>query len=120
MNKRVIVLEDEECVSNVIKLVGKKFGFDVNVYSNIEDLLDDIAVFKDSELFITDFNLHDSTSIDVLKELKHRNIVIYTILNSGNPMAMKEIEKAGLSDMVNECLDKTTNFKSFFEKMSNN
>lgn len=118
MNKIVVILEDEETVANVLDMLAKRYGFDSKKYCCVEDLINDIHVLNNATLFITDFNLNDSTVIPVLKEIKTRNLNVYTMLNSGNPNAVKDIENAGLLEFIHEISDKTINFRSLFERFA--
>lgn len=115
LNKNVIILEDEENVANVLQMIARRYGFTPICFTCVDNLIDHIEVLQEAELFITDYNLCDSTVIPVLEEIKNRNIKIYTVLNSGNQNAIKDIEKVGLLDYINEQFDKTMNYNIIFE-----
>lgn len=116
MNKIVVILEDEASVTNALQMIAKKHGFTPICFMYVDDLIEDIDILKDVDLFITDYNLCDSTVIPLLKKIKEKDIHVYTILNSGNPMAIEDIKHSGLSELINEQVDKTNNFNTFFEK----
>lgn len=120
MSKIVVILEDEHCVVNTLCMISKKYGFQPFCFSCVEELIENIDVLKLVDLFITDFDLHDTNVIPLLKEMKKNNIQVYTVLNSGNPNAIKEIEKQGLAGSINKILDKTENFNTFFKNLVEN
>ena len=118
MNKIVVILEDERSVADVLQMIAKKHGFAPICFMYVDNLIEHIDLLKKTDLFITDYNLYDSTVISVLQEIKIRNINVYTVLNSSNPNAIKDIEKSGLSEYINEQIDKTTDFNTFFRKFN--
>lgn len=120
MSKILAILEDEHSVTNTICLISKKYGFQPFCFSCVEELIDNLEMLKLVDLFITDFDLYDSNVIPLLKEMKKKNVDVYTVLNSGNPSAIKEIEKQGLGNMINRVLDKTENFNVFFKNLVEN
>lgn len=116
MNKIVVILEDEASVANALQMIAKKHGFTPICFMYVDDLIEDIDILKDVDLFITDYNLCDSTVIPLLEKIKEKDIHVHTILNSGNPNAMDDIKNSGLSDYIHETFNKTENFSKFFEK----
>ena len=116
MNKIAVILEDEGSVANILQMIAKKHGFTPICFMYVDNLIENVDVLKDADLFITDYNLYDSTVIPLLKRIKEENIHVYTILNSGNPMAMEDIKHSGLSELINEQVDKTNDFNTFFKK----
>lgn len=110
-SKHVIILEDEESVSAMLCLTAKRNGFKSICFSCAEDIINNINILKDYDVFIADFNVRDSTLIPVLKEMKEKKIRIPTVLNSGNVNALNDIEKAGLSEYISfACDSKMSNF----------
>lgn len=120
MSKMLIILEDEHCVINSLRLISKKYGYQPFCFSCVEDLIKNIDLLKLVDLFITDFDLCDTNVIPLLREMRKHKIKAYTVLNSGNPNAIKEIEKEGLSDLIDKILTKTENFNTFFENLIEN
>lgn len=120
MSKILVILEDEHCVVSTLCLISKKYGYQPFCFSCVEDLIENIDVLKLADLFITDFDLCDTNVIPLLKEIRKRKIKVYTVLNSGNPNAIKEIEKERLSDLIDRILTKTENFNAFFSNLVEN
>lgn len=120
MNKTLIILEDEHCVVSTLCLIGKKYGYQSFCFSCVEDLIENIGVLKLADLFITDFDLCDTNVIPLLKEIRKHKTKAYTVLNSGNPNAIEEIKKEGLSDLIDKVLTKTENFNTFFKNLVEN
>lgn len=120
MSKIVVILENEHCIIDALCLISKKYGFQPFYFSYVDELIKNVDMLKLVDLFITDFDLNDSNVIPLLKEIKKNNINVYTILNSGNPNAIKEIEKQGLNSLINRIVDKTENFNTLFKNLVEN
>lgn len=120
MSKILIILEDEYCVVSTLCLISKKYGYQPFCFSCVEDLVENIDVLKLADLFITDFDLCDTNVIPLLKEIRKHRIKVYTVLNSGNPNAIKEIEKQGLDSLINRIVDKTENYNTLFRNLVEN
>lgn len=116
MDKIIVILEDEETIMNSLQLLCKKYNFTSECFYYVDELINHIDVLNRATMFITDFNLKDSTVIPLLDKIREKRINVYTVLNSGNPKALEQIEEAGLSDLIDGFLDKTMDFKQFFNK----
>lgn len=115
LNKIAVVLEDEGNIANVLQIIAKKHNFTPICFTYVEDLIEEIDILNEADILITDYNLYDSTVIPLLKKIREKGIHVHTILNSGNPMAIYDIENLGLSDYVHKVFNKTDNFNIFFE-----
>lgn len=119
-NKIVVILEDENNIANMLQIIAKKYDFTPICFMYVDDLIEQIELLRKACLFITDYNLCDATVIPILQEMKNRNIDVYTVLNSGNQNAIKDIEDTGVFECINEQIDKTSDFNEFFKTFSQN
>lgn len=114
VSKHVIILEDEESIANVLKLVCKRSNATYNHFYCVEDLLNNFGALENCDLFITDYNLGDSTSICVFERMQTHDVHPFTVLYTSNVQAIEDVRKAGLSDCINVFCDKASGSTALF------
>ncbi|WP_316796669.1 response regulator transcription factor [Pedobacter agri] len=110
MRKRIIVLEDDESIRDIMHLILAMEDYDTESY-------DSVNAFKNREscapdLFILDVILPDGNGIDICKELKGLNDTAPVLMMSTNAI-WKDIEQGCPADGfikkpfgMNQMLDK--------------
>jgi len=85
MKKKIIVLEDDLYIRELLELLLQEEQFEVRSFSRATDFLRDVPSIE-VDLFLLDVMLPDGNGIDICKQLKrsHRSAGIPVILMSAN------------------------------------
>ncbi|MCX2475297.1 response regulator [Pedobacter sp. MC2016-05] len=110
MAKRIIVLEDDEGIRDVMHLILSMEDYDTTSYDSVNAFKNRESIQPD--LFILDVMLPDGNGIDVCRDLKGLNHVTPILMMSANA-SRKDIEQGCAADGfiekpfgINQVLDK--------------
>jgi DNA-binding response OmpR family regulator len=93
--KRVLVVDDEPVLGQLIDIILTTHGFEVSVaYNGLEGLRKVNAVKPD--LVITDIVMPDMEGMELLRTLSRQGITIPVIVMSGNSLGTKFLDAAHL------------------------
>lgn len=97
----VFVIDDQDSVRHALAEMLSVFGFEVETYESADDFL---AAFEPAHLgcVVADVRMPGTDGIELVRELKRRNVVLPVVLISGHadvPMAVAGI-KAGAEDFI--------------------
>ncbi|MHC4454288.1 MAG: sigma 54-interacting transcriptional regulator [Planctomycetota bacterium] len=84
MKANILVVDDDERVSFVIKRLLVRDGHEVSTAANYNEAMDKLSQ-AGFDMILTDINLGDRSGIDILREVKKREMVCPVIMNTGNP-----------------------------------
>jgi len=87
---RVLLVEDDEQVREMLDRMLMHHGFSVSAYENAEDALDHDAPF---DLLLTDVGLPGLNGPSLAREIKRRDPGVPVLLMSGDPGHVGEIEE---------------------------
>ncbi|MCD6343632.1 MAG: response regulator [Spirochaetaceae bacterium] len=92
---RVLVIDDENVVGDLMGFMLKRAGYDVSV---VLDGTAGLALCESTppDLVITDITMPDMDGIEFLRRLRKTGIRIPSISISGNPVGMKFLDAAKL------------------------
>jgi CheY-like chemotaxis protein len=100
---KILIVEDEDVLLNILKNKLEKEGFDVLVAVNGEEGLEVINREK-PDLILLDILMPKMSGIEVLKKLKEdktlSSIPVIILSNSGQPSEIKEAKELGVSDCL--------------------
>lgn len=101
--KRILIIEDEQTIANLIEIGLKREGYEVEVEMNGTAGLEKIKTMK-PDLVLLDMVLPGMHGFDILEELAKNKIVpalpVIIISNSGEPIEIKRAEDLGISDYL--------------------
>jgi DNA-binding response OmpR family regulator len=99
--KKVLIIEDEEVLANVLLAKLTKVGYDVKVSVNGEDGLVKINEWN-PDIILLDIIMPKVDGYEVMKNLQKKNnkIPIIIISNSGQPVELEKIKKLGAVDYM--------------------
>jgi len=80
----ILVVDDDSAVRNSLKFMIEVEGFEVNAYSSAQELLNEDSLPTDSCL-VTDYHMPDMTGLELVAQLRDRQIPIPAILITANP-----------------------------------
>jgi two-component system, LuxR family, response regulator FixJ len=80
----ILVVDDDSAVRDSLKFMIEVEGFEVNVYSSAHELLNDHSVPANSCL-VTDYQMPDMNGLELVAQLRARQISIPAILITANP-----------------------------------
>jgi two-component system, LuxR family, response regulator FixJ len=80
----ILVVDDDSAVRNSLKFMIEVEGFEVNAYSSAQGLLNEDSLPADSCL-VTDYHMPDMTGLELVAQLRDRQISIPAILITANP-----------------------------------
>jgi two-component system response regulator AtoC len=104
--QRVYIVDDEETTAKLLeRLVGKNWGYDVEVFSNGKSFLDRLGVPPD--LVLLDLVLPDISGVDLLKEIKGQFPELPVIVLSAQERIEVALEtlKLGAADYFSKPVD---------------
>ena len=106
MNKKILIVEDESDLRELLKLVLKGEGFDVNVLSTGDRLLQDS--YEPPDLYIIDVNLPGISGLEICSHLKANDDLkhIPVIMISANPELAALAKSACADDSIAKPLNK--------------
>lgn len=84
MKASILIVDDEEEIRYIIKKFLMMEGYDVSTAINYNDALDKLSE-TDFDLVFTDIKLGIKSGIDVLREMKRRNMNCPVIMITGDP-----------------------------------
>ena len=84
MSAKILVVDDEEELCYIIKRFLEQEGYEVSTAGYYNEALDKLSEIR-FDLVYTDINLGVKSGIDVLKEIKGRNLICPVIMITGNP-----------------------------------
>jgi len=100
---KILIVEDEEVLLNVLKNKLQKEGFDVLSAKDGEEGLEVIGNEK-PDLVLLDILMPKMSGIEVLKKLKEQgtldNLPVIILSNSGQPSEIKEAKELGVKDCL--------------------
>ncbi len=91
-NHRILVVDDESILREVIKISLEIFGYQVMTAKNGEEGLHTYKLHPEIDLIITDVNMPVMDGIDILCEIKKLNSTIPCIIMSGRPSQPKILQ----------------------------
>jgi len=99
MAKKILIVEDEEALANVLEAKLIKEGHEVQVSYNGEDGYESIKSWQ-PDLILLDIVMPKMNGYEVLEKMKDENIVIPVIIisNSGQPVEIEKTKKLGAVD----------------------
>ena len=94
----ILVVDDDSAVRNSLKFMIEVEGFEVNAYSSALELLNEDSLPANSCL-VTDYHMPDMTGLELVAQLRDRQISIPAILITANPTENlhKRAAAAGIS-----------------------
>jgi len=103
MAKKILIVEDEEVLINVLKKKLAREGYDVIVAKNGNEGL--IKMKKDKpDLILLDIIMPEKGGFEVMEEMNRdedlKDISIIIISNSGQPVEIERAEKLGADDWL--------------------
>ncbi|TDT91366.1 MULTISPECIES: response regulator [Azorhizobium] len=82
----VVVVDDDPAVRGSLKFALELEGFDVRIFATAAEMLDqDIETLPGSGCLIVDYNLPGLNGLDLLRELKQRQVTWPAILITTHP-----------------------------------
>ncbi|MFQ3573057.1 MAG: sigma-54 dependent transcriptional regulator [Thermodesulfovibrionales bacterium] len=107
MSKKVLVVEDKESLSDMLKKTFQSEGYDVITSSQVADAMRIIQLHKDISLILTDLRLPDGDGISILRASKetipHVPVVMMTAYGTID-IAVKAV-KEGAYDFITKPFD---------------
>lgn len=91
--KRVLVVDDERCITDTLVVILRKAGYEVTGCYNAESALRECEAFK-PELVITDVSMPGMNGVDLAVELKQKYPACKILLISGHASTVNLLEKA--------------------------
>ncbi len=80
----ILVVDDDSAVRSSLKFMIEVEGFEVNAYSSAQELLNEDSLPANSCL-VTDYHMPDMTGLELVDQLRDRQISIPAILMTANP-----------------------------------
>jgi PAS domain S-box-containing protein len=84
MNKKILIVDDEEGIRFTFNRFLKAENYDVHTAANFDEAVQQISE-RDFDVVFADIILSGKTGIDVLKEIKSRNLTCPVIMITGYP-----------------------------------
>lgn len=99
--KKVLIVEDEEVLANVLSVKLTKVGYDVKVSVNGEEGLVKISEWN-PDIILLDIIMPKMNGYEVMENLQKKNnkIPIIIISNSGQSVELEKIKKLGAIDYM--------------------
>ncbi len=106
MTQRVLVIDDEPDIRELLELTLLRMGLETATAGNVQDALLEIQNFK-PDLCLTDMKLPDGTGFDVVRYIQSNfpHIPVAVITAFGSMDAAVEALKAGAYDFVSKPVD---------------
>lgn len=120
MDKRVILVEDEDNVRETLDLLLTKAGYTVRSSATGTDIFDTISEFN-PDVILLDVLLDDLDGRDICKAIKGNEITshIPVIMLSAVPDVYNAITDAGANDVVSKPFDEKTLISRIERQLSN-
>jgi len=105
---KVMVVDDEEDLRNLVKLVMEREGFEVETAENGKDFLEKVSKFK-PDFVILDVMMPGLTTKEILEKLKEKNvdpkIMLLTVVRFSDDEIKKLAEKGKIVDYLTKPFD---------------
>lgn len=120
MDKRVIVIEDEENVRETLEILLNNAGFTVKSSATGWGIFDTINEFN-PDVILLDVMLDDLDGRDICKAIKQDSITshIPVIMLSGVPDVYNAINDVGANDVVSKPFDEKTLINRIERQLNN-
>ena len=120
MEKRIIVIEDEENVRETLDILLSNAGFTVRSFATGLQIFDTINDFN-PDIILLDVILDDLDGRDICKSIKENPLTshIPVIMLSGIPDVYNAINDVGANDVVSKPFDETTLINRIERQLSN-
>lgn len=103
MTKKIIIVEDEEILRNLLQKKLTEEGYQVNVAEDGEDGLSKIRADK-PDLILLDIIMPKMNGIEMLEEMVKdeslKDIPVIVVSNSGQPVEIDRAQKLGAKDWL--------------------
>jgi len=103
MAKKILIIEDEEILSNLLEKKLKEIGYDVSVAFDGEEGLNKIKELK-PDLVLLDIIMPKKGGFEVLEEMQKesqlKKIPVIIISNSGQPVEISKALDLGVKDYL--------------------
>jgi DNA-binding response OmpR family regulator len=114
--KKVVIIEDDIDLLNIISDLCKKNNFDCYEFRTFEDFIYKYSHIK-PDLIITDLNLPGQSGKETIKSIRLLNKRVPIIMISGSQSSDDNVEALNLG--ANDFIIKPFNFDVFFAKIKN-
>jgi len=105
---KVMVVDDEEDLRNLVKLVMEREGFEVETAEDGKDFLEKVSKFK-PDFVILDVMMPGLTTKEILEKLKEKNvdpkIMLLTVVRFSDDEIKKLAEKGKIVDYLTKPFD---------------
>jgi len=100
MKQHLIIADDDPGIQDVFRLIFERAGYEINIYSSGEQLLNNY--FKVPDAFILDKQLSGIDGLDICRFLKsqERTRDVPVIMLSANPNIGTAAKEAGANDYL--------------------
>jgi CheY-like chemotaxis protein len=100
MKKKILVADDDEGIRDIFQIILEQAGFEVELKSNGEDLLQN--KFITPQLFLIDKQLSGTNGLDICRHLKTQvqTMHIPVIIISASPDIAAQSKKAGADSYI--------------------
>jgi DNA-binding response OmpR family regulator len=100
MDNKILIVEDDEGIMDVLKIILRRAGYETISFSNGEVLMQD--EFENPNLFLLDKQLSGDDGLDICRHLKENNDTknIPVIMISANPQIGPLSIEAGADDYI--------------------
>ncbi len=100
MNKRIIIVEDDAAISDILRIVLEKNGYSVEEFIHGQPLMEDNVEWPD--LFLLDKQLADVDGLEICRHLKHKPETrqIPVVILSATPNLHTLVREAGADAFI--------------------
>jgi len=103
MAKKILLIEDEEILINLLQKKLANEGYDISVARNGQEGLESIKEIR-PDLILLDIIMPKMGGFEVLEEMQKdqelKNIPVIIISNSGQPVEIDRAQKLGVKDWL--------------------
>jgi len=109
MDKRILVIDDEDDVRETVDLLLSRAGFDVESFSTAKDIFKTIEEFN-PDVILLDVVLGELDGRDICKAIKSDSSTnhIPVLMLSGIPDVYNAITDVGANDVISKPFDEAT------------
>src|SRR5438477_3307328 len=100
MDKKILIVEDDDSILDVLKIILSKAGYKINSYSNGKAVMQEN--YETPDLFLLDKQLSGTDGLDICRHLKKKNETkgIPVVMISANPQIGPLSFEAGADDYI--------------------